>query len=99
VALEYKLRYNGGETATCDSCNSPAPTGEFNWAPGTGKPLTAHRLLCEYCSATMTSRYTEYPQQDDYGQMRAEVWRANAALFNALKFGLNGDGVPEGANG
>jgi hypothetical protein len=95
MALEYKLRDNGGETTCCDSCDSPAPTAEFDWGPPfTEKHDKPHRLLCEFCSTTMTSRYTEYPQHDAYGQMRAEVWRANAALFNALKFGLNpSDGV------
>lgn len=89
--LEYKLRENDGETVCCDSCDSPAPLAEYEWGPPfMTKHDKPHRLLCEFCSTTMTSRYTEYPQHDAYGQMRAEVWRANAALFNALTFGLDG---------
>jgi hypothetical protein len=90
MALEYKLRESEGEVECCDSCGSPAPTAEFDWGPPfTAKHDKTHRLLCEFCSTTMTSRYTEYPQHDQFGQMRAEVWRANAALFNALTFGLD----------
>jgi hypothetical protein len=88
MALEYKLRDNDGEPACCDSCDFPAPTAEFDWTPTSGKHGKPHRLLCEFCSTTMTSRYTEYPCSDEYGLMRAEVWRANAALFNALKYGF-----------
>lgn len=94
MALEYKLRDNGGETACCDSCDFPAPTAEFDWGPPfTAKHDKPHRLVCEFCSNTMTSRYTEYPQSDLYGQLRAETWRAAAATFNALKYGF-----PHGVN-
>jgi hypothetical protein len=86
---EYKIRDNGGEPATCDCCNFPAPTAEFDWGPPfTAKHHRPCRLLCEFCSNTMASRYNEYPPGDEYGLIRAEVWRANAALFNALKFGF-----------
>jgi hypothetical protein len=95
MTLEYKLRTEGDETVCCDSCDSPAPTAEFQWAPGSGKHGRQSRPLCRFCSTTLTSRYTEYPQDDAYGQMRAEVWRANAALFNALTFGLDGPVAPQ----
>jgi hypothetical protein len=91
VSLEYKFRDSDGETESCDSCGFRAPTAEFDWGPVfPAKHAKPFRLLCEYCSTTMASRYTEYPQTDEYGLFRAETWRASACLFNALKFGLNG---------
>lgn len=90
MALEYTLRDNGGEAACCDSCDFPAPLAEFRGDPG--RPS---RMLCEFCSTTLASRYTEYPSADLFVQLRAETWRVAACVFNATKFGLQtaADGV------
>jgi hypothetical protein len=81
--MEYELREEDGEVVKCDSCDFHAPTSGFNWAPGVKpKPEQPKRMLCEFCSTTMASRYTEYPADDLFGALRAEVWRAAACVFN-----------------
>jgi predicted RNA-binding Zn-ribbon protein involved in translation (DUF1610 family) len=98
VALEYKLRDNGGEPATCDCCGFPAPTAQFDWGPpATAKHDRTCRLLCEFCSTTMASRYNEYPQGDEFGLLRGEMWRAAACVFNAMRFGFALDDEPTGS--
>lgn len=89
MTIDYKPMTEHGEPLRCDSCESTAPLSGFNWPPGvTPKPEQPQRLLCQFCSSTMASRYTEYPCTDTQGYLRAEVWRAAGAVFNALKHGL-----------
>lgn len=84
--MEYAMRQEDGESVECDSCGSVAPTGEFDWGPPyTEKHDRPHRMLCEFCSTTMTSRYTEHPSRDEYTALRAEIWKAAACVFNMLK--------------
>ena len=103
MALEYTLRVSDGELDCCDSCDSAAPTAEFDWGPPyTAKHDKPHRLLCEFCSTTMASRYTEYPTYDEQGWLRAEIWRAAASVFNKLKHGdptYSRDTPPPGGEG
>jgi len=91
--MKYVMRADGGEAVECDSCNFQAPLAEFLGGPG-----MPARLLCEFCSTTLASRYTEYPSADLFLQLRAETWRAAACVFNAAKFGLQAgdpDAPPE----
>lgn len=84
--MNYKFRHDGGDVIPCDSCGCEAPTGEFEWGPPYSKEHdTPMRLLCEFCSTTLTSRYTETAARDDFGALRAEIWTAAACVFNMIK--------------
>lgn len=87
--MEFVLKHENEEPVDCDSCGSRVPTSDFNWGP----PYTQNhprpfRALCEFCCTTMTSRYTENPSNDLFTQLRAEQWKAAAAVFNMLKHPL-----------
>ena len=92
--MKIELREEDGEVVQCDSCNCDAPTSGFDWRdlPNVerDRPL---RMLCEFCCTTMASVHTrEGPHlRDDYGGMRAEVWKAAACVFNMSQSAL---GVP-----
>lgn len=79
----FNIRHEDGEVVQCDSCNYPAPTAEFDAGPGAQHP---RRMLCDFCCSTMASRHTEYPSADLYANLRAEVWRAAACVYNMLKY-------------
>lgn len=84
--MEYELRHEDGEAVRCDSCGSEAPTGEFDWGPPyTEKHDRPKRMLCEFCSTTMASRYTEHTAGDEYTALRAEIWKSAGCVFNMLK--------------
>lgn len=88
-AMIYTMKHEDGEPVPCDSCGCEVPTGEFNWAPGSICSVEVHdrptRALCEFCSTTMASRNTEYPTRYEVTELRAEIWKAAACVFNMLK--------------
>jgi hypothetical protein len=85
MTIEYTVREDDGELATCDCCNCPAPVAEFP-IHHTAVIDKETRLLCKFCSYTMASRHTEYPADDLYTQLRADIWRAAAGVYNMLKY-------------
>jgi hypothetical protein len=76
--IEYAVHIEGGEVSECDCCASRVPTYLFRVG------IDGRRRLCEFCSSTMASRHTEYPAMDQFSALRAEIWRAAGAVFNAL---------------
>jgi len=90
MTITYELMREHGETLVCDSCASPAPLSEFAWGPPFSvQRQRPQRLLCQFCSTTMASRHTELPGSDEFSALRAEIWRAAGAVFNAMKHGLD----------
>lgn len=85
--IQYQMQYNDDEIVPCDSCGCAAPTAGFDWPPnqraGQDRP---QRMLCRFCSTTLAGRYTETPTPDPWHSMRAEVWRAAAAVYNLLQY-------------
>lgn len=89
--MEFLLRRENDEILQCDSCSFPAPTAQFDWGP----PFNVDheypkRLLCEFCRTTMASNHTRHSSPDAFSQLRAEVWRAAAGVFNMLRYGDHG---------
>lgn len=76
----FKKRRKDGEVLPCNSCGCEVPTAEFQCGHPRGM-----RLLCDFCSFTMASRYTEYPSMDEFWRLRAEIWVAAANVYNMLK--------------
>lgn len=86
--MKLTLRYEDVEIVTCDSCNFPAPTAEFDTGPPIfDEPARPKRLLCEFCCKTVVSTYTKKTSYEPYEQLRAEIWRAAAGVYNMLKYG------------
>lgn len=85
--MSYTIQYDAhGYVVPCDSCGCEAPTGEFDWPwPSNEKHAREKRPLCEFCSTTLTSRYTEYPPRGSHEELRNEIWKAAASVFNMLK--------------
>lgn len=80
MEMTYCVRRQDGEQVRCEICDCEAPTAKF---AGGHPPVV--RLLCEFCSTTMASRYTEIVSRDTEGYVRAEIWRAAANVYNLLK--------------
>lgn len=78
--IEYKLQTDEGEIVACDSCMMEVPTASF-------RAYNNPRMLCEFCSTTIASRYTENPAMDDHQALRAEIWQAAACVYNMLQKG------------
>lgn len=71
----------------CDSCNYPAPLGQYD-TPSVGRPrgAAAVRFLCEICACTHVSNHTHYT--DQYPEVHA-VTQTIAYCTNAI---LEGQG-------
>jgi hypothetical protein len=82
TALAYTIQRDEQGIVPCDSCQCEVPTSNFRRPPGSKRE--GQRPLCEFCSTTMTSRYTEYPAHDMEDRLRVEIWQAAACVYNML---------------
>lgn len=79
--MKFELYEKDGEVLCCSSCNFPVPTYRISFSR---TPPFEERRLCIFCSTTMAGRHTEYPPQDTFSALRAEIWKAAAGVFHML---------------
>ncbi len=69
-----------GDPVECESCGLPAPVADYS--------SVSAGSLCEFCASTLASRHIRHARGDQFTALRAEIWKAAAAVANYLKHGV-----------
>lgn len=75
----HELMYDEkNDLIPCSCCGCEVPVADYSNV-GSGH-------LCDFCASTLAGNHVRYAGVSDFTALRAEIWKAAAAVANYLKF-------------